>query len=207
MTLRALVSLFTLGGLAAQADDAVLSVARSYADGGGYNRKWSGSGSPEAITHDGRRVLAAGEGGTYCCGYTFAVAMKVAQQRGLLEGKSFDDVKRFQKLWYGATDADDKTLVVLAAETLGVGRGVPLEEAQPGDFVQLWRHGGSGHSVVLLGWVEEEGRKVGVRYRSSQGSTDGVGDAVEYFADAPGERGRVLRDETFACRLNGGASL
>ncbi|MEO0529042.1 MAG: hypothetical protein AAF266_00545 [Planctomycetota bacterium] len=181
------------------ADNAVLSIARSYADGGGYNRTWAGSGTPEAVTHDGRQVLAEGTGGTYCCGYTFAVAMQAAERRGLLDGRSFDDVKRFQKLWYGATDADDDTLVVLAAETLGIGEGVALDDARPGDFVQLWRTGGSGHSVVFLDWLEEDGRRVGFRYRSSQGSTDGIGDATERFSDAGG---RVLRDRTHAARLH-----
>ena len=127
--------------------------------------------------------------------------MRVAAERGLLTGKTFDEVKRFQKLWYGATELDDRTLVVLAAETLGVGRGVPLDAAQPGDFVQIWRSNGSGHSVLFLDWVEEEGERVGFRYRSSQGSTDGVGDATERFTDAGG---RVLREETHACRLHAG---
>lgn len=188
----------------AQAEESVVEIARSYPDGGGYNNKWAGSGTPETVTHDGQQVLAASEGGTYCCGFTFAVAMRAAEQQELLANKSFDEVKRFQKLWYGATDSEDKTLVVLAAETLGVGRGVPIEQAEPGDFVQLWRANGSGHSVVFLKWIEEDDQKVGFRYRSSQGATDGIGDATEYFTDAAGLNGRVLRNKTYACRLSGG---
>lgn len=191
---------------AGQDNESVLAVAHAYPDGGGYNRTWAGSGSPEEIVHDGRQVLAESEGGTYCCGFTFAVAMRVANERGLLDEMPFARVKRFQKLWYGATELEDETLVVLAAEALGVGKGVPIEEARPGDFVQLWRVNkegkrGSGHSVVLLGWVEEACRKVGFRYRSSQGSTDGIGEATEYFTDAPGHQGRVMRERTYACRL------
>ncbi|MEN0109547.1 MAG: hypothetical protein AAF805_02375 [Planctomycetota bacterium] len=197
--------LFALLTGAANAAD-VVDVARSYADGGGYNRTWAGSGTPDAITHGGRTVLAASEGGTYCCGYTLCVAMRVAERRGLLDGKPFDAVKRFQKLWYGATELTDDTLCVLAVETLGVGHAVPLGDARPGDFVQLWRRGGSGHSVVFLAWVEEPDgsgatQRVGFRYRSSQGTTDGVGDATERFTDAAENPGRVLRERTYACRL------
>ena len=62
----------------------------------------------------------------------------------------------------------------------------------------------SGHSVVFLGWAEQDGKRVGLRYRSSQGSTKGVGDVTEYFTDAKdpdGKPGRVLRDRTYFGRL------
>ncbi|MEQ8847955.1 hypothetical protein [Botrimarina sp.] len=183
----------------AQAND-VVEAARSFPDGGGYYWKDGASGVTEAVTFRGETLLEACEEGSFCCGYTYAVAVRVADQRGLLEDKSVDDLKRFLKLWYGAPGGD-RTLVVLAVESLGIGRAVPLEEARPGDFVQLWREGGSGHSVIFLEWAEEDGRRVGFRYRSSQRATDGVGDRTEYFADAPGHEGRVLRDETYACRL------
>ncbi|MEO1498770.1 MAG: hypothetical protein AAFV43_16615 [Planctomycetota bacterium] len=195
--------LLALVGATASAAD-VLAIAYRHPDGGGYNRTWAGSGTPDAVVHEGRQVLAAGQGGTYCCGYTFAVAMQTLADRDLLDGKPYDAVKRFQKLWYGATELDDDTLCTLAVETLGVGRAVPLDEAQPGDFVQLWRTNGSGHSVIFLDWAVDvtSGDRVGFRYRSSQGSTDGIADATEYFAGAEGVTGgRVLREKTYACRL------
>jgi hypothetical protein len=86
----------------ASPNDVVLRAARSFAEGGGYNTTWAGSGTPEEITFQGERVLARGTGGTYCCGYTFAVAMKAGQQLKLFEGKSLEQIKRFQKEWYGA---------------------------------------------------------------------------------------------------------
>lgn len=200
--MRQLVCAFALTLVAAAQASDVLNVANSYADGGGYNRKWAGSGTPQAVEHEGKQVLATGQGGTYCCGYTFCVAMRVLKERDLLKGKSFDEVKRFQKLWYGATELKDDTLCVLAAETLGVGQAVPLDEAQPGDFVQLWRTNGSGHSVIFVEWVSQDGEHIGFRYRSSQGSTDGIADATEYFADSGIDRARVDRARTYACRLS-----
>lgn len=198
-SLLALTAALALGMSACATD--VLETAYSYPDGGGYNRTWAGSGTPEAITHNGQQVLAAGQGGSYCCGYTFCVAMRVLAERGLLEGKSYDQVKRFQKLWYGATDEEDDTLCALAVEQLGVGLAVPLEDAAPGDFVQLWRTNGSGHSVIFVDWAMRDGRRVGFRYRSSQGSTDGIADATEYFADSGIDRARVDGSRTYACRL------
>lgn len=184
----------------ALAQRSVVEIAREFPDGGGYHWVAGASGVKQPVTFRGETLLEACEEGSFCCGYTFAVAVRAAEERGLLADKSIDEMQRFLKLWYGAPGGD-KTLVVLAAETLGVGRTIPLDEAEPGDFVQLWREGGSGHSVIFLGWATEADQRVGFRYRSSQPATDGVGDRTEYFADAPGDRGRVLRHQTCACRL------
>ncbi|TWT41404.1 hypothetical protein [Botrimarina hoheduenensis] len=197
------ILLIAAAAAVARADQGdVLAIARSYPDGGGYNRTWAGSGTPAAVMHRGQQVLATGTDGTYCCGFTFCVAMQALQQRGLLNDKSFAEVKHFQKLWYGATELKEDTLCVLAVETLGVGQAVALEDSQPGDFLQLWRTNGSGHSVIFLEWIEQSGTRVGFRYRSSQGSTAGIADAVEYFSGVSGAEGRVDRSRTFACRLN-----
>lgn len=194
-----LLLVYLTAGAASGAD--VVKVARSFPDGGGYDDSWQGPGSPEEVRHRGEVILAKGER-SYCCGYTFAVAMRVLKDRMLLDDKSVDQVRRFQKLWYGSTEQDREVLCAYAAKYLGVGQEVPLEKAQPGDFVQLWRTSGSGHSVVLLDWVRDEGRVIGMKYRSSQGSTDGIADKVEYFSDAPGRDSGVDRKRTHACRLN-----
>jgi hypothetical protein len=194
------------GGLlagATEADEprAVLEVARSFKDGGGYI--WEGgSGAPRAIDFAGKTIVKAQEKGTYCSGFTFSVAMAAAQERGLLEGKSVDAVRRFQKEWYGVPKDAQETQCALAMERLGIGRRVKqFEDAQPGDFVQIWRTNKSGHSVVLVDWVREGGMIIGVKYRSSQRSTDGIGDRVEYFADATGRDGKVDRSRTYVARL------
>lgn len=197
---------FTFGVASAQAakPQAVLEVARSFKDGGGYI--WEGgSGAPRAIEFGGETILKRQEKGTYCSGFTFSVAMQAAAERGLLDGKSVEEVRRFQKEWYGVPkDAQEKQCAV-AVERLGIGRHVKeLESAKPGDFVQIWRTNKSGHSVVLVEWVREGERIVGIKYRSSQKSTDGIGDRIEYFSDATGRDGKVLRERTYAARLNEG---
>lgn len=182
---------------------AILAAARTFGKGGGYDRSWGGSGTPAEIRHDGERILSKAKSGTYCCGFTFTVAMKVLEDAGALRGKSVEDVKAFQKSWYGATAETAETQCALAVQRLGVGREVELEDAMAGDFIQIWRKSKkpSGHSVLLLGWVEAGEERLGLTYLSSQGSTDGIGVAVEYFADSGVGGGRVDRERTYAARL------
>lgn len=182
---------------------AILAAARTFGKGGGYDRSWGGSGTPTEIRHDGERILSKAKSGTYCCGFTFTVAMKALEDAKALRGKSVEDVKAFQKAWYGATAETAEKQCALAVQRLGVGREVKLEDAMAGDFIQIWRKARkpSGHSVLLLGWVEAGKERLGLTYLSSQGSTDGIGVAVEYFSDSGIEGGRVDRERTYAARL------
>lgn len=168
----------------------VIKIARGYKDGGGY--KWAGSGACEDLKHDGKIVLAKSAEGTYCCGYTFSVAMKAAEQFGLLKDKSFDDVKQMQREWYGVSQ--DKDIIerqpVRAMIDLGIGHTVKPDDAKPGDFLQFWR-GKSGHSVVFLDWIDKDGNHVGFKYRSSQKSTDGIGDKEEFLNTSGVKGGEV----------------
>jgi hypothetical protein len=58
--------------------------------------------------------------------------------------------------------------------------------------------------VVLVDWIREDERIIGIKYRSSQKSTDGIGDRIEYFADAEGRDGKVDRKRLYVGRLNAG---
>jgi hypothetical protein len=128
--------------------------------------------------------------------------MKAAGEAGLLEGKTVEQVKRFQKEWYGAVPEKDvaEKQCAVALGHLGIGKQVTPDEAQSGDFLQFWRTK-SGHSVVFLNWVEKDGKRVGFNYRSSQGSTDGVGDKVEYFKDSGIDKGEVDAQRMYFGRL------
>jgi hypothetical protein len=191
------------GGECAESARNVLEAALAFGLGGGYDTKWTGTGVPEQIVHGDERVLAKGAGGSYCCGFTFAVAMRVLTASGALAGKSVADVRAFQKAWYGATKETAERQCALAVERLGVGCEVALDEARAGDFAQLWRVSKqpSGHSVLFLAWIEVEGRRVGFNYLSSQGSTNGIGYSAEYFADAELGKGRVDRARVYFARL------
>lgn len=166
----------------APSNPAVLAAAYALPNGGGYGGR-SDTGVPADVAYGGKTVLARSrKGDTYCCGFTFAVAMRVAAERGLMSGHSFEEVKRFQREWYGAVKESGDRLVTVAVKNLGIGREVDRHDARPGDFVQFWRTNDSGHSVVFLEWVVRDGQAVGIRYRSSQPQTMGVGDHVEFFA-------------------------
>ena len=180
----------------------VEAVSRTFPDGGGYNLKWGGSGTPEEIRFKDARILAKGTDGTYCCGFTFAVVMKAAGEAGMLKDKSVEQIRRFQKEWYGAVTEPDtrEKQCALALGNLGIGKQVTPDEAQSGDFLQFWRTK-SGHSVVFLKWAEQDGKRVGFTYRSSQGSTDGVGDKTEYFKDSGIEKGEVDPQRMYFGRL------
>lgn len=180
----------------------ILKAAQAIPDGGTY--VWAnGSGVPRDIPHAGEVILKAQDKGTYCSGFTFCVVMEAARQRGLLDGKSAAEVRQFQRQWYGSTAEAAERQCALAVEQLGIGHEIEsLADAQPGDFMQIWRTNNSGHSVLFLDWVRDGEQIVGVKYRSSQKSTDGVGDRVEYFADASGHEGKVDRQRTYVARLN-----
>jgi len=177
----------------------IVRIAYGYEDGGTY--KWKGSGVPEELVFAGEQILPKSDG-TYCCGYTLAVVFKAAQSRGLLGGRTADDIRLLHKYWYGNTEDSEETLVVYALEELELGQFVELNEAAAGDFAQFWRSNESGHSVMFLEWIVEEGKTVGVKYRSSQKSTNGIGDRIEYFADAEDHDGKLLRDRFYVVRLN-----
>lgn len=179
----------------------VLTVAYSFPDGGG-RCSLQDSGVSETIEHKGSVILPASAGGTYCCGFTFQVAMRVARLRGLLDDKSVEDVRRFQKIWYGALPGSEIRQCAMAVEELGVGYSVDLEDARPGDFMQLWCVGrGAGHSVIFLDWLRDrEGRVVGVRFRSSGGR--GVGDGTAFFADAWPTVSSIERGSVVVARLH-----
>lgn len=177
----------------------VLEIAYGYEDGGTY--KWKGSGVPEELRFAGEQILPKGDG-TFCCGYTLAVVFKAAEKRGLLAEKSVNEVRQLHKCWYGDTDDSKETLVQYALERLHLGQAIEHDDAQPGDFVQFWRTNKSGHSVIFLEWIVDGGKRIGVKYRSSQKLTDGIGDRIEYFSDAEGKQGKLDRERFYIVRLN-----
>lgn len=175
-----------------------IQIARSYDDGGGYI--WKGStGVCETLTHQGKTVLEKQPKGTYCCGFTLQVAFKLAQNHDLFEGKTYKQVKRFQREWYGSTDDSGETQCTLAMTNLGVGHAVTHDDARPGDFANYWRTK-SGHSVIFLNWTtDDHGNRTGIHYRSSQSKTDGIGDRTEYFKN---HGGHIDPNRLYLCRFN-----
>jgi hypothetical protein len=180
----------------------VLAVAYSYPDGGGYSRI-KDSGVSETIKHKGSVILPQSDRGCYCCGFTFQVAMRVAQRRGLLNARTVDQVRRFQKQWYGSEKGSEFKECAMAVTELGIGQEINLADAKPGDFMIFFTTRGQGHSVVFLDWARgARGEVIGIQYRSSQMETGGISDCVQYFSDAQPLAGDIDRNQVAVARLN-----
>lgn len=180
-------------------DEDVLKVAYSM-NGGGYGL--ASSGTPEAIRHEGIEILRKSTDGTQCCGFTFWVAMKVAEQRGLLNGKEAYELKRFQSEWFGASKHSAEKECALAIATLGIGKEIAPADARAGDFATFQRYPrGAGHSVIFLDWIRYNKIIVGVKYRSSQPNTQGVGDRMEYFTSSGYKNATINPKRFYVARL------
>lgn len=178
----------------------VLKLIDRMPTGGGY--VWESTGVPHTIRHKGKVVLKKTTAdGTYCSGITFTIAMEAAKRERLIRDKSFEEMKTFQRQWYGTNEASAETQCVYAMEQLGIGQAVEHDDAQPGDFLQFWR-GKSGHSVVFIAWeLNDNGDRVGIKYWSTQTATDGIGMHTEYFNNAEGFEGHVDPNRVYLGRM------
>jgi hypothetical protein len=181
----------------------VVQLVNAIPNGGGYHA--NDMGVPAPISHKGVLILPASkQHGTHCCGIVFYVAMKVAEQRGLLKDKEPFQVKRFQRECFGATPQSREKEVALAMENFQIGRQIPARDAQPGDFVCFQRsRSKTAHSVIFLEWVRRDGVIIGVKYRSSQPSTDGLGNRTEYFTTSGLTEAQLDPERFYVARLNG----
>ncbi len=170
----------------------VLEVMREYPTDGTCGYHWPRSGGWEGATQDvvwGGRVLAKGDAQrrSYCCGLTFEVYVRALQraQGGDVPGLDADTLHEARLRFFGDSRQapDRKKLVQHALESLRLGRSVPHAEARAGDFVQLWRHGGSGHQAIFVNWLWKGDQIVGLTYWSSQPSTKGIGYRSELVND------------------------
>jgi hypothetical protein len=187
----------------------LLAVIATYPTDGTHRYWWpkegAWRGNARTLRYDGA-VLAEGdaEGRCHCCGLTFEVFLQAWQRWAKEAGRpervldlDVEGVRRLQTQWFGSPE--DRSCLHTAIVANGLGRRIDrVEDARPGDFVQLWRTNGTGHSAVFLEAVREDGRIVGLRYWSTQGSTNGVARHVERFEDAGGT---VTRDELWICRV------
>jgi hypothetical protein len=187
----------------------VVAVMATYPTDGTHAYWWPKSGSwagnVRTLKYDGE-VLLEGDpkGRCYCCGLTFEVFLQaferwckeVERPYRILAMKA-KDVLRLKHEWFGS-NGDRSTLHgAIVNNGLGV-RITKWRDAREGDFVQLWRHNGSGHSVVFLRWKKKSGKIVGLTYWSTQKSTNGIGERTELF----GYEGSTLkRDELYLCRV------
>jgi hypothetical protein len=177
----------------------VQEILEEYATDGTNDYWWpSGSdwaGTTRDIWYRGT-LVAEGDpyGRCYCVGLTWEVYMRAFQAAdlatggdGTLNGLSVADLEEFRTDWYvrqllgaGASDA---------LEGYGIGwRVASFAEVKRGDFVQLWRNNGTGHSVIFQDWERDDtGAIIGIDYWSTQSGTDGIAFNDEYFGSGSGD--------------------
>jgi hypothetical protein len=132
------------------------------------------------------------QGRCYCVGLTWEVFLRSWQEvdrmsggDGTVNGISADEMRdEFRADWFvrelwGMGPVD-------ALENYGLGERVTnLEDVQPGDFIQFWRHSGTGHNNIFISWLRDDAGNIeGIRYWSTQSSTDGIGYHEEYFGSS-----------------------
>ncbi len=138
---------------------------------------------------------------SYCCGFTFEVfvrAMKLRNiQNGLdpddFNGMTFNDLFNALQFWYieGKGDSEQRAIV-----SYGLGTAVTnFDDAQPGDFLSYSTTPSGGHSVIFMGWLkDEQGKIIGLRYFSSNLSSNGLGFGQAHFSDSTKNGHGVLRN-------------
>jgi hypothetical protein len=150
------------------------------------------------------------DGSTYCTGFTFSVFFVTALNRGLLDDWTNDDIEKLHKVWnQGEPTAKPKLCVDAISKPINnhkpLGKEISLNNALEGDYCQIWRTTGTGHSVIFLERVMKNNKVVGIKYISSNASVNpktgrtGVGEKIEYFSDSGG---KVIRENTYYARMN-----
>ncbi len=200
---------------------AVLQQYKSYPTDGTFDYLWGNRRGDYGVTQNvaylGEIIcpVYAGNPGdpitTYCSGVAFETAVLALNTYNATYGhprigniQTAANMRSFRLRWYGVTDADK--LAARAIPEWGAGREITdFEEAQDGDFIQLWRqpYGAnlpSGHNPLFVNWVRDSSSQItGARYWGSQGSTDGIGYNTETFGTGSG---RLNVDRFYIGRLS-----
>jgi hypothetical protein len=176
-------------------NDVVWSYLESYPTDGTNGYYWPEGGDWCGTTRDIwylDTLVAEGDpqGRCYCVGLTWEVYMRAWAEvdaatggDGTINGMSVDDLDSFRVDWF-VRDLDGPGPSA-AMENYGVGEEITdPSKLLPGDFVQFWRHNGSGHDVIFVDWLAEDGEIVGLEYWSTQSGTEGIGYNSEYFGSS-----------------------
>ena len=158
------------------ANEQLVAFFNAFPRGGGYswNPKKPTSGVTQDLIYQGEMILRK-DTATYCCGLTFEGWFRTI---GVTLDIPVKDMRKVQQLSYCAVAGNRKGCQDALA-FIAMGTPVTLEEALPGDLLQLWRQNGSGHSV---NYVKHDKVAGTVTYFSTQPLTRGPGERTEKLA-------------------------
>ncbi|MGI6344761.1 MAG: hypothetical protein ACOX18_06860 [Bacillota bacterium] len=163
------------------------------------------------IRYQDRLLLKAhpsGNRSSHCVGITFEVFFHAMQARNSEVGLSKDDFNQitfnelqdFMLLWYTAQGSKEVSNPAFAIVKYGLGQQIgDWEFAKAGDFIDFSRTNGTGHSVIFMNWLRQDGVIVGLRYWSSQASTGGIAYKEEHFSTK--NDGGILSDGFYIGRV------
>lgn len=175
------------------------------------------NGVTENIVYGGELLLKAHPSGvrySHCTGITFEVFFKAMQQRNKnigismdnFNGMTKDELHDFMLTWYVAKGSKSESNLTVAIEKYGLGNRITnLEDVRAGDFIDLSRENNTGHAVIFINWIRSEGKIIGLKHWSSQGSTNGISYKEEYFniVNSKGIKyGNVIYDNLHIARVN-----
>lgn len=178
-------------------NERVVDRLEGYPTDGSYGYYWPDDTDWYGTTQDIRyrgQLVAEGDSQhrSYCVGLTFEVLMMSFTELdeevggdGTFNDMTVDDLDTFRVDWFVRDLYGDGPGEAL--DNYGVGsRVTDWDDVRPGDFVQFWRHSGSGHNVIFVDWERdpEDDAIIGFRYWSTQGSTDGISYNEEYFGSS-----------------------
>lgn len=158
-------------------NEQVLALIATYPTDGYHQYHWVDGfdGVTQDLIYLGKTIAhSEAEKRTYCCGLTFEIWFKAMQLR---YGKTWEwllpsDLFKIKSEWFVATGGRKGPVDALVKR--GFADEIKLANAKPGDFLQLWRTSGSGHSVIYLSQDAHS-----ITYWSTQPSTNGIGKRTE----------------------------
>lgn len=181
-------------------NDVVLRYVDEYPTDGSYGYWWPDDVDWFGTTRDVwylDTLVAEGdpEHRSYCVGLTWEVFMRAFDEvdrstggDGSINGMDVADLDEFRIDWFvrdlwGMGPVD-------AVENYGIGtRVTDWADVRAGDFIQFWRHSGSGHNAIFVEWTYDgDGDVDGLTYWSTQGSTDGI----DYNSESFGSSGSTI---------------
>lgn len=191
----------------------VLEIAESYPTDGTHDYWWPRGGegggydgcSQDMYLGEAKVMDGEPEGRTFCCGLTLEVFLRAynqwVEENGIAADHALapEDWPEFQRLWFVVEANGPGPSAALEAH--GLGTTISPDETLPGDFVQIWRHSGSGHSVIFKEWIRDEsGEITGLRYWSTQPGTDGISENTEEV-NPPGSESGITLEHTHIGRV------
>lgn len=133
------------------------------------------------VTYGNTVFKGAEDKRTYCCGITLQVLLEACKKKGIDLKSIYPiyrdwfiiNIKKDLPIWENKGPVD-------ALVKRGFATEVKLSELEQGDFGQIWRKNGSGHSIIGIQYFTDKGIPA-LKYWSSQPSTNGIGYKTEYF--------------------------